>query len=316
MTTSIHRYAVMGNPIAHSKSPLIHSLFAQQTAQNLRYEPLLVSTEAGEFAKAISTFQAENGQGLNVTVPFKQIAWSLMDQLTPRAQQAGSVNTIWFDQQGKWVGDNTDGIGLVRDLTENEKLELAGKHLLILGAGGAVRGILGPLLNENLAKCTIANRTLSKAQELAALFDSHPISACAYSDLVGQQFDLIINGTSASLQGTLPPLPTGLLAIGGGCYDLMYSAQPTPFMQWAILQNATWTLDGLGMLVEQAAEAFWLWRSCRPNTQAVILQVRQSLTKSSPQSLVSNLPLEIGGPSGPEPTRYGDWERKGRCIDF
>jgi shikimate dehydrogenase len=281
MTTSTHRYAVMGNPIAHSKSPLIHSLFAQQTAQNLHYEPLLVSTETGEFAKAISTFQTEGGQGLNVTVPFKQIAWSLMDQLTPRAQQAGSVNTIWFDQQGKWRGDNTDGIGLVQDLTKNEKLQLAGKRLLILGAGGAVRGILGPLLDENLAKCVIANRTLSKAEELTALFDSHPISACAYSDLTGQQFDLIINGTSTSLQGTLPPLPAGLLATRGGCYDLMYSAQSTPFMQWGILQNAAWTLDGLGMLVEQAAEAFWLWRNCRPDTKTVIAQVRKFLISGS-----------------------------------
>ena len=311
-TTHPDRYAVMGHPIAHSRSPIIHTTFAQQTGQIMRYDALLVGTEEGQFAQAVNDFRAQGGKGLNVTVPFKQIAWRFVDQCNERAQRAQAVNTIWFDPQGRCIGDNTDGIGLVRDVIQNHGYCITKKRLLILGAGGAVRGILFPLLQEKPLLCVIANRTFSKAQELVEEISLSGIltHASSYETLAGQSFDLIINGTSASLQGQLPPLPEGLLAPGGWCYDMMYAACATPFMQWGAKQKAARTLDGLGMLVEQAAEAFYLWRGIRPQTQAVIQQVRTHLITSTKSS------LEVGGPSGPEPTRYGDWEKKGRCIDF
>lgn len=311
----IDQYAVMGNPIAHSKSPLIHTAFAQQTGQVLQYQAILVGTETGEFAKAVQNFQAQGGKGLNITVPFKQTAWELADLRSEGAERAGAVNTLWFNQSGQRIGDNTDGIGLLRDLTHNHGGRINSQRVLILGAGGAVRGILEPLLQETPTLCVIANRTIAKAQTLAELFAPlGNIAVCPYSVLSGQTFDLIINGTSASLQGELPPLPDRLLAPNGWCYDMMYASQPTPFMQWAIAQGVTHVIDGLGMLVEQAAEAFYLWRGIMPQTAPVIQQLRQYLTSHQPQP--NKPPIEIGGPTGPEPTRYGDWERKGRCIDF
>jgi len=294
-------YAVMGNPIAHSKSPFIHTAFARQTGQLMRYEALLVGLS--EFTQAVDDFQARGGKGLNITVPFKPMAWQLADFRSERAERAGAVNTLWFDEQGRRQGDNTDGIGLVRDLSHNHGYRMENQRVLILGAGGAVRGILEPLLQENPAQCVIANRTLAKAQELAHWF---PLTTVSYDDLIHHTFDLIINGTSASLQGERLPLPAGLLAPGGWCYDMMYAAHPTSFMQWGLAQGAAQVLDGLGMLVEQAAEAFYLWRGIKPDTLPVIQQLRTQLVT----------PSEIGGPTGPEPTRYGDWEKKGRCIDF
>lgn len=306
--SQLDHYAVMGNPIAHSKSPFIHTLFAQQTAQSLEYQAILVDTTPGKFEQAVVNFQATGGKGLNVTVPFKQAAYALAIQRTARAEKAGAVNTLWFDEQGHCHGDNTDGVGLVRDLTQNYQGNIAGKRLLILGAGGAVRGVLNPLLQAQPQLCVIANRTVNKAEELAQLFrDEGHITACGYHELVGQRFDLIINGTSASLQGDLPPLPDNLLATAGWCYDMAYGNAPTPFVRWAETQQAAMALDGLGMLVEQAAEAFYLWRGIFPNTTPVIQQLRTQLNPS---------PTELGGPQGLEPTRYGDWERKGRCIDF
>jgi shikimate dehydrogenase len=266
----------MGNPIAHSKSPFIHTAFAQQTGQSLRYEALLVGTQAGEFTQAVQVFQKNGGKGLNITIPFKQLAYALAGFRNKRAECAGAVNTLWFDKQGRCVGDNTDGIGLLRDLTQNHGYSITGQRVLILGAGGAVRGVLAPLLETAPYCCVIANRTVIKAQSLAELFASQGrITACAYEALQGQLFDVIINGTSASLQGNLPPLPEGLLAKEAWCYDMMYASEPTPFMQWALGQGATVVLDGLGMLVEQAAEAFYQWRGIFPNTAPVIQALRR-----------------------------------------
>jgi shikimate dehydrogenase len=276
--SQIEYYAVMGNPIAHSKSPFIHSAFAKQTHQNLQYDAMLVDTQEGEFAKAVQTFQASGGKGLNITVPFKQAAWAFVHQRSERAEQAGAVNTLWFDEQGQSIGDNTDGIGLVRDLTQNHGCQIAGSHLLLLGAGGAVRGVLAPLLEEKPAQCVIVNRTISKAEMLADAFARYGnITTSSYAALQGQTFDLIINGTSTSLQGQLPPLPANLVAQNGWCYDMMYASTATLFMQWAQQQGATYILDGLGMLVEQAAESFYRWRGIKPNTVSVIQQVREHL---------------------------------------
>ncbi|BAP55249.1 shikimate 5-dehydrogenase [Thioploca ingrica] len=316
---TLDRYAVMGNPIAHSKSPFIHTQFAQQTGQAMQYEARLVSTQAGEFAKAVAAFQSAGGKGLNITIPFKQDAWRLADKRSQRAERAGAVNTLWFDERGQRLGDNTDGIGLVRDLINNHGGQIAGKRVLILGAGGAVHGVLETLLQAKPIQCVIANRTVSKAEILATSFNHFgQIIASTYASLAGQSFDLIINGTSASLHGQLPPLPAGLIMPDTWCYDMMYARTPTPFMQWAQSQGALQVLDGLGMLVEQAAESFYLWRGLKPNTAAVIQSVQQQLLNDNqPQSTTSpQTPIEIGGPPGLEPTRYGDWERKGRCIDF
>lgn len=265
-------YRVMGNPVAHSKSPQIHAAFALETGQKLDYQRQLVPLDG--FSAAVEAFQASGGKGLNITVPFKQEAWQLAEQRSARAELAGAVNTLWFDAAGRRVGDNTDGIGLVRDLSQNQRQNLRGKRLLVLGAGGAVRGVLQPLLAERPATLVIANRTPSKAETLVELFQAPCLSAAAYADLAGYTFDLIINGTSASLQGDLPPLPDGILHPGGCAYDMMYAAEPTTFMRWAQRQGAGQVADGLGMLVEQAAEAFWLWRGVRPQTAPVIAQLR------------------------------------------
>ena len=274
--SQIDFYAVMGNPIAHSQSPLIHTTFAQQTGQVLQYNAILVNT--GNFVKAVQTFQALGGKGLNITVPFKQDAWTLAKHRSKRAELAEAVNTLWFDEQGVCYGENTDGIGLIRDLTQNHGCQIEGRRVLILGAGGAVRGVLEPLLAAAPAQCVIANRTVSKAKTLAKLFAAlSNITAFPYDALPGQSFDLIINGTSASLQGQLPPLPETLLAPDGWCYDMMYASTPTIFMQWAKKQGAAYVLDGLGMLVEQAAESFYLWRGVKPETAPVIQKVREHI---------------------------------------
>ena len=309
MTHPIDQYAVIGNPINHSKSPSIHSMFAYQTGQALDYKTMLVSTDEGEFNKAVKQFQQAGGKGLNITVPFKQHAWEIAQQRTARAELAGALNTLWFDEQGHIHGDNTDGVGLVRDLTINHQFRLEGKKILIMGAGGAVRGVLEPILGQKPLSCTIVNRTVSKAQALIDLFQQHNnIDAIGYEQLQGE-YDLIINGTSASLQSQLPPLPDDLILDKTWCYDMMYGAEDTLFIQWAKRNGVPKTMDGLGMLVEQAAESFYLWRKIRPETASVIQKLRMDL-------LLETRPTETGGPSGLEPTRYGDWERKGRCVDF
>lgn len=268
------RYGVFGNPIGHSKSPQIHRLFAEQTGQGLSYEPLLAPLDDfPAFAKGFF----ETGLGANVTVPFKEQAYRLADRLSERAQRAGAVNTLKKLEDGTLLGDNTDGVGLVRDLLDNAGVTLDGKRVLLLGAGGAVRGVLEPLLSQRPAAVVIANRTLAKAQQLVGEFaELGPVSASAFEQLYGP-FDVIINGTSASLGGALPPLRNDLIEPGRTfCYDMMYAAQPTPFCQWATERDAP-SRDGLGMLVEQAAAAFELWRGVRPDSNTVLAALRRQL---------------------------------------
>jgi shikimate dehydrogenase len=273
MTTD--RYVVMGNPIGHSKSPLIHRLFAEQTGQTLDYSTLPAPLD--DFAGCAREFFRE-GRGANVTVPFKEDAFRLADSLTERAQRAGAVNTLSKLADGSLLGDNTDGAGLVRDLTVNAGLSLQGKRILVLGAGGAVRGALEPLLGEAPASVIIANRTVEKAKLLAELFaDLGPVSASGF-DWLREPVDLIINATSASLSGDVPPIAGSLIEPGKTvCYDMMYGKEPTAFCRWASEQGAAVAMDGLGMLAEQAGEAFYLWRGVRPDTAPVLAELRRQL---------------------------------------
>ena len=269
-------YAVMGNPIAHSKSPHIHQAFAQQTAQRITYDAILV--DIGGFPQAVGNFVASGGKGLNVTVPFKRDAWKLVDERSARAELAGAVNTIVVRQDQSLFGDNTDGVGLVRDLMANHGVVLKDKQLLLIGAGGAARGVLQPLLAENPGKFLIANRTPDRAHELAQQF-SHlgNIKSCAFTALGNSAFDVIINATSASLQDEVPDIPSSIVNSDSFCYDMMYGATPTAFMQWATQCGAQCCVDGLGMLVEQAAESFYLWRGVRPQTKEVLAMIRAGL---------------------------------------
>lgn len=264
---SIDQYAVFGSPINHSKSPIIHQLFAEQTAQNLAYTAQEVRPE--NFTQVVTEFFAKDGKGLNCTVPLKELAWQFATEKTDRANSAKAVNTLIKQTDGSILGDNTDGIGLVRDLKLNHHIELKGKRILILGAGGATRGIILPLLDEKPDSLVVANRTTEKAWQLAVEFN-HSFLGCGFDNLHEPPFDLILNATSASLNGELPPISENLLAKNGVCYDLAYANKPTAFVEWGRAQNARKSLDGLGMLVEQAAEAFFLWRNVRPQTQPVI----------------------------------------------
>ncbi len=282
-------YAVLGNPISHSKSPLIHSLFAQQTGQQLTYDRILVAPD--DFIRVVTDFKLSKGKGLNITAPFKGDAFTLSDHLSERANQARAVNTLLFREDGSSYGDNTDGAGLVTDLLQNLKWLIKGQRLLILGAGGATRGILAPLLAETPASLVIANRTIEKADDLVKAFAGMGpiIKSCAYTELTGQHFDLIINATTAHTQQEVPPLPSTCLDAGSiaqqetttlsattyaRCYDLAYSDILTPFLTWAKKQGVTQTADGLGMLVEQAGEAFYVWRGIRPLTRPVLQHLR------------------------------------------
>jgi shikimate dehydrogenase len=272
---TIDKYAVFGNPIAHSRSPAIHAMFAEQTGQKIEYTAQLVAIDT--FDQAVHEFAQNHGRGLNITVPFKQAAFELATNLSPRAKRAGAVNTFVIHKFDDYFGDNTDGIGLARDLIRNHKLTLAGKKILLLGAGGAVRGALEALLGNKPQQLTIANRTVEKALTLAEEFaDLGNISGCGFDDLQHQRFDVLINATSASLKGELPPLPTALIHKDSFCYDMMYADRPTMFMQWAHENGAARDniTDGLGMLVEQAAESFRIWRGVEPETQAVIASLR------------------------------------------
>ena len=267
-------YAVMGNPINHSKSPQIHSAFAEQTKQDLIYSAILVPLE--KFKEEADRF-FHNGLGLNVTVPFKEDAWQYADTYSSRALRAGAVNTLIKKEDGLIHADNTDGIGMVRDITFNNGCVIKGKRVLVLGAGGAVRGILEPVLEEKPLEVVLANRTVSKAQVLASDFsDVGNITGCGFDQIEGQ-FDLIINGTSASLSGDLPPIPDSVIHQHTTCYDMMYGPEPTVFNQWAAGLNSGATLDGLGMLVEQAAESFKAWRGVRPESSPVIDSIRANL---------------------------------------
>ncbi len=276
MATAVDHYAVMGNPITHSKSPFIHALFAEATGQKLHYAAQLV--EQNGFSQAIEFYFDQGGHlGLSVTVPFKEQAWQLAEIKTERAEKAGALNTLWLDGEGKLNGDNTDGLGLVRDLKVNNGISLKDARVLILGAGGAVRGVLEPLLTEQPKEIVIANRTVSKAETLANLFLGQPVSGCGFSDVSGS-FDVIINGTSASLQGELPPVSGSVVTGNTTCYDMMYSKDTTVFNQWALNQGAGKVIDGLGMLVEQAAEQFVIWRGVRPDTDAVFKILREEMS--------------------------------------
>ena len=270
------RYVVFGNPIAHSKSTDLHRLFAEQTGQSMQYDTLLAPLDG--FAPCALAFFQE-GRGANVTVPFKEDAYRLANSLTPRAQRAGAVNTLSKQADGSLLGDNTDGAGLVRDLTVNAGFSLKGKRILILGAGGAVRGALEPLLAQGPTSVTIANRTVEKAEMLVELFsDLGPVAASGF-DWLREPVDLIINATSASLAGELPPIASSLIEPGKTlCYDMMYGKEPTPFCVWATEHGAGHVMDGLGMLAEQAAEAFYLWRGVRPDTAPALAELRRMLT--------------------------------------
>jgi shikimate dehydrogenase len=261
------RYAVFGHPIAHSKSPLIHAAFARQTGQDMTYEAILAPLDG--FADSVAAFMASGGRGANVTVPFKETAFKLSRHLSPRAERAGAVNTLSFNADGI-LGDNTDGAGLVADLNRNLHRTLDAKRILLLGAGGAARGVIEPLLDQHPAALVIANRTVSRAQELAGLF-GRCVSACTFEE-ADAPFDLVINATAASLAGELPPLSPRVFNQDTLAYDMMYG-RDTPFLDFARMHGAA-TADGLGMLVEQAAEAFYLWRGVRPDTAPVISSLR------------------------------------------
>jgi shikimate dehydrogenase len=266
------RYAVIGHPVDHSRSPLIHTLFARQTQQRLTYE--LIDAEPEDFETAVRGFAAAGGKGVNVTVPHKEAAFALVDERGEAATAAGAVNTISFTD-GRLRGDNTDGVGLIRDLTANQHLTLAGRRMLVLGAGGAARGIVGPLLASRPAELVIANRTKARADDLVAQFNSPAgVSTVAFEDLAKlPPFDVLLNATSAGLKGEPPPFPGSLVGPGSVCYDLVYSVNDTPFVAWARENGAARALQGWGMLVEQAAEAFFIWRGVRPDTRPILKQL-------------------------------------------
>jgi shikimate dehydrogenase len=266
-------YAVMGNPVAHSKSPRIHALFAHQFKHLIEYTAIQV--DDGGFAQAVQQFRANGGSGLNITVPFKQEAYKLADHLSERAKTAQAVNTLRFEPDGRLFGDNTDGAGLVHDLEKNLGVHLKDKRLLVLGAGGAVRGVLQPLLHRHPALIVIANRTVSKARDLAEEFAHYgKVEASGFNELKGKHFDIVINGTAASLKGEIPPLPDNLFTTHALAYDMMYGEKSKPFLDWAAVHGAVQLVDGLGMLVEQAAESYLIWQGVRPETQPVIEKLR------------------------------------------
>jgi len=267
------RYAVIGNPVAHSKSPAIHAEFARQTRQDIVYVKLLAPRNA--FRVEMQRFADRGGRGLNVTVPFKQDACTACTQLSERAKFSQAVNTITF-RDGVVSGDNTDGAGLLRDLEKNLGVTLAGKRLLMLGAGGAARGVLMPLIAHGVRLAVIANRDLGKARELENRFGLFGnVRARGYDELAGASFDLVINATSASLTGDVPPVPRGAFAPGAIAYDMVYApGGSTPFLEFARECGAGTLADGVGMLVEQAAEAFHIWRGVRPDTRPVLDRIR------------------------------------------
>ncbi|MBU2870997.1 shikimate dehydrogenase [Colwellia sp. E2M01] len=267
------QYLVYGNPIKQSRSPDIHKIFADENKIAINYQKQLV--ELGGFDSAVKSFISQGGKGANVTAPFKEDALKLSDSLTERASLAGAVNTLTF-KEGKIYGDNTDGEGLVQDLLSND-VTLKQSRILILGAGGAVRGVILPLLAQNPKGITIANRTVSKAQTLCENFNDERLNACGFDDTTGQTFDVIINATSASLSGDLPPIPASVISSHVACYDMVYGKDETPFIKWAKEQGAIKTIDGLGMLVGQAAVSFSVWHNVMPDIQPVIERLRAAI---------------------------------------
>ncbi|WP_323000666.1 shikimate dehydrogenase [Denitromonas sp.] len=272
------RYALIGHPVAHSKSPAIHAAFAAQTGQAMTYARILAPLDG--FADTVRAFINEGGRGMNVTVPFKLEAFALADHLSPRARAAGAVNTLSFRADGIH-GDNTDGVGVVRDLVVNLGCPLAGRRVLLLGAGGAARGALQPLIEAGPSALHIANRTAAKAVELAEQFHAMagavPLTAGGFDEIGTAAFDVIINATSASLSAAAPAIPDTVYAPGALAYDMMYGSAPTAFLVAASAAGASRSADGLGMLVEQAAESFLIWRGVRPDTTAVLASLRTAL---------------------------------------
>lgn len=268
------QYTVIGNPIAHSKSPLIHQAFARQTQQAMSYDKTLVALDG--FVAAISALQQQGIKGANVTVPFKEEAFALAQHLTERARRAAAVNTLVFQDDGSILGDNTDGIGLVGDLLR-QAVVLAERRILLLGAGGAAKGVILPLLEQHPAQLVVANRTASKAAQLAMSFADVPgaqVSGGGFADIGERPFDVIINATSASIRGDVPPITTKAIAEHTVCYDMMYGEEETAFLQWAANNGCRSRIDGLGMLVGQAAEAFRVWCGVMPDVVPVIAQLR------------------------------------------
>ena len=273
------RYAVIGNPIEHSKSPWIHARFAEQTQQSLEYRALLVELDA--FERSVTEFFDKGGKGLNITVPFKTRAWAMAERHSEAARKAGAVNTLYRDSDGALTGENTDGTGLLRDLKQNHGAVLAEKRILLLGAGGAVKGVLANLIAESPSTIYIANRTVANAQALVDAVQSEvKIHAVHYDDIPTEAFDFIINGTSAGLQGELPKVHPSAVSTHTWCYDMIYGAGDTKFQAWSKSLLAAHAFDGLGMLVEQAAESFRIWRGYSPQTAPVIRQLRHLLAQS------------------------------------
>lgn len=277
MASTIDHYAVVGNPVAHSLSPRIHGQFAEQTGQRLDYTSILAPVDG--FAEAIAQFRVAGGRGVNVTVPFKEMAYRLSDAISERARSAKAVNTLSLDTEAGYYGDNTDGVGLLTDLKHNLDITLENRRVLLLGAGGAARGVAGPLLAEGLKALIVANRTADRAINLARDFlGQGPITGQGFDSLDKEEpFDLIVNATTTSLIGQELTLPESLVGQRTFAYDMVYAPKPTSFMQWAASGGASGTSDGLGMLVEQAAESFFLWRGIRPQTAAVIGDLRAFL---------------------------------------
>ncbi|MFW0952312.1 shikimate dehydrogenase [Vibrio parahaemolyticus] len=274
MTPQIDRYAVFGNPIGHSKSPFIHTLFARQTNQSLTYTA--ECAPVGGFIEAAKAFFADGGKGCNVTLPFKEDAYQFASRLTERAQLAGAVNTLKKLDDGEIIGDNTDGAGLVQDLLQHQVV-LEGARILIIGAGGAARGVIKPLLDQKPTSLTITNRTFSKAEELAELFSAYGPVTAKEMNTIAEEFDVIINSTSASLSGELPAISSSVFAANSTSYDMMYGKGGTTFNQWAKQHGAAHAYDGLGMLVGQAAESFMLWRGLRPGAKQILRELRKNL---------------------------------------
>jgi shikimate dehydrogenase len=265
------RYAVVGHPVEHSRSPLIHTVFARQTKQNLTYE--LIDAAPAAFETAVRGFGAAGGKGLNVTVPHKEAAFALCVETSAAAAAAGAVNTITI-RDGRLVGDNTDGTGFIRDVTVNQRQLLAGKRIAVLGAGGAARGIIGPLLAQEPAEVTIANRTKERAELIVAQLAAPQLVARTFAELAEQPpYDVLVNATSAGLKGEPPPFPASLVAPTTFCYDLVYGSSDTPFVVWAKSHGVLRAVHGWGMLVEQAAEAFAIWRGVRPDTKQLLKQI-------------------------------------------
>lgn len=267
------KYCVFGNPIEQSRSPFIHHSFAKTTGQILQYDTCLVQLDG--FTDAVYDFIAKEGKGANVTVPFKEQALALADVLSERARLAGAVNTLIF-KEGKIHGDNTDGEGLVQDLLRNT-VQLKNSRILLLGAGGAAKGVILPLLAQNPKSITIANRTINKAEMVIEQFSNEKLVACGFEQTAEQEFDVIINATSASLSGKLPAISASIINSNTVCYDMVYSKSLTPFLAWAQLQGAKQVIDGLGMLVGQAAESFNIWREIKPSVEPVLQELRASL---------------------------------------